>query len=108
MQSYTEDVPPLAVSVALNIKNISDIHKVVLSSLSNNKETRLALDADAQVDLSFVQLMETARIFAEQQGKSLALASPAGGALLDVLRRGGFLDDLSPDAAKFWLHQETV
>ena len=108
MQSYTEDVPPLELSSPLNIKNIMDIHQVVLNSLSNNKETRLALDPESQVDLSFVQLMEAARTFAEQQGKSLALTSPAGGALLDVLRRGGFLDDLSPDAAKFWLHQETV
>ena len=92
----------------MNIRNISDIHQSILSSLSNNGATHLEIDPEAQVDLSFVQLLEAARTFAGQQGSSLQLAKPAEGTLLDVLQRGGFLDDMSPDAAKFWLHQETV
>jgi hypothetical protein len=58
-----------------------------------------------QVDISFIQMIEAARIHAGTAGKSIALAQPATGALLETLRRGGFLEGMSADDAKFWLHQ---
>ena len=103
------DVPSaLTLSAALSIQNASHIHQSILDGLSSNISTRLVLDPEAQVDLSFVQLIEAARRYAQEQGKTLTLASPAQGSLLDVLQRGGFLDEISPETAKFWLHQETV
>ena len=108
MLQDTEFPSALTLSAVLNIRNISNIHRSISDSLSNNGSTCLTLDPEAQVDLSFIQLIEAARRYAREQDKTLTLASPAQGALLDVLQRGGFLAETSPETAKFWLHQETV
>lgn len=74
--------------------------------LKKNSTTVLDIDAAAQVDLSFVQLVTAARKQAEARAGRILLARPATGDLYDVLKRGGFLDEMTPDAAQFWLHQE--
>jgi hypothetical protein len=56
-----------------------------------------------ETDLTFVQLLEAARRDAAKDGRRLTLDAPAGGAVLEVLQRGGFLDDAGSDRAKFWL-----
>lgn len=55
-------------------------------------------------DLSFVQLVESARACCAEQGATVRLAQPADGALRDVLDRGGFLDPADPDRLQFWTH----
>ncbi len=44
-----------------------------------------------QIDIALIQLLLAARRSTQAVGKRLVLAEPAGGALLDVLVRGGFL-----------------
>ena len=56
--------------------------------------------AVTEADVSLVQLILAARASAQKAGQSVALAQPADGALLDTLRRGGFL---APDHNDFWL-----
>jgi len=56
-----------------------------------------------ETDLTFVQLLESARRKASENGGRLSLNTPAAGSLLEVLQRGGFLDDETSDRAKFWL-----
>ena len=77
-----------------------------MDSMKHSKTTILDIDEEAQVDLSFVQLVTAARKQAESRGVQLLLSRPAAGDLYDVLKRGGFLDEMTPDAAHFWLHQE--
>jgi len=55
-------------------------------------------------DLSFVQLIESARASCARQGAALRLAQPAEGALRDVLDRGGFLDGADAERLQFWTH----
>ena len=55
-------------------------------------------------DLSFVQLLESARASSAQQGATVRLAGPAEGALRDVLDRGGFLDGADAERLQFWTH----
>jgi len=55
-------------------------------------------------DLSFVQLIESARAACVRQGAALRLAGPAAGALRDVLDRGGFLDPADAERLQFWTH----
>lgn len=54
-------------------------------------------------DLTFIQLVEAARRKAGETGRDFTLRQPAGGATLEVLRRGGFLDDEKSARAMFWL-----
>lgn len=91
---------------SLTIKTIVAVQEIILEHLANNATTILSIEAEAQVDLSFVQLLTAARKHAETHAGGLVLARPAAGDLYDVLKRGGFLDEMTPDAAHFWLHQE--
>ena len=92
--------------IALAIKNISEIHKDIHLHLAETSDITLDIPAEAEADLSFVQLVESARIDARVAGKTLRLMAPATGSVLKVLQRGGFIDVLSADDAQFWLHQE--
>lgn len=92
--------------VALAIKNISEIHKDIQLHIAEKSEIVLDIPLEAEADLSFVQLVESARMDARAAGKTLRLSAPATGSVLKVLQRGGFADALSADDAQFWLHQE--
>lgn len=96
----------LTLPTALTIKNILAVQELILDFLNKNTSAVLDIDEEAQVDLSFVQLITAARKQAEMKAGRVLLARPAAGDLYDVLKRGGFLDDMTPDAAHFWLHQE--
>ena len=96
----------LTLPTTLTIKSIVAVQELVWDFLKTNSTTVLDIDAAAQVDLSFVQLVTAARKQAEARAGRILLARPATGDLYDVLKRGGFLDERTPDAAQFWLHQE--
>lgn len=57
----------------------------------------------SEVDITFVQLIESARCAAAERGRMLRLRTPAQGALLQVLQRGGFLDPEDQERSDFWL-----
>ena len=106
MSSTLPGDAPLTLPAALTIKTIVSVQELILDFLNNNPATVLDIDGAAQVDLSFVQLVTAARKQAEAKAGRVLLARPASGDLYDVLKRGGFLDEMTPDAAHFWLHQE--
>lgn len=86
----------------LNIKTVEECHERLSAELSlRPAELLLSVAADAAVDLTFIQLIESARHSARQGGLSLALAEPAAGHLEEALRRGGFLQ--AADDRAFWL-----
>lgn len=95
----------LELSPNLTVRAATAIRQEMLEFIGKNASTTIALADDCQVDLSFIQLVEAARIYAGTAGKNIALAAPASGALFDVLKRGGILEGMSADDAKFWLHQ---
>jgi hypothetical protein len=68
-------------------------HDAIIIDISSVDET----------DLTFIQLIESARRKAAETGRDFTLRHPAGGATLEVLRRGGFLDDETSERATFWL-----
>ena len=90
------------------IRNISDLLPEISAALQDSQPVAIKLAEGVEVDLSFVQLVESARLFARMHGKSLCLAQPATGALLDVLERGGFIESASEEDAQFWLHKGSV
>ena len=89
----------------LTVRAIVPVREDMLKFIDAHEAATLALADDVQVDISFIQLIEAARIYAGTAGRQVALSQPATGALLDVLRRSGFLEDMSAEDAKFWLHQ---
>lgn len=89
-----------------NIRCIADIHAALLTALQAAKTVILDLHSVADVDLTFVQLIESARRSITEKDWQIRLASPADGALLNVLLRGGFLIDA--DDGNFWLHTTEI
>lgn len=93
---------------ATNIRNISRFYPEILAALSGTKPLVLDLSGEPEVDLSFIQLVESARVYADRHGKALTLSQPAGGSLLNVLERAGFIENASHEDAQFWLHKGSV
>ena len=93
---------------SLSIRNISKIYQSMTLALQDSRALVVEVPATAEADLSFVQLMEAARIDAKAAGKTLRLSSPATGSVLKVLQRGGFVDAFSAEDAQFWLHKEVI
>jgi len=87
------------------IRNISRFYPELSAALSGTQPVILDLSDEPEVDLAFVQVVESARLFARTNGRTLSLAQPPSGSLLDVLGRAGFIENASYDDALFWLHK---
>ncbi len=87
----------------VNISNIADAHGILLAALEQNNSITIEIDDLEEVDLTFVQLIESARRSAAEGERSIALRKAAQGAVLQVLQRGGFLDPEERDRTNFWL-----
>lgn len=68
---------------------------------------RLDLSAVAAPDLSVVQLVESARRAARDDGRDFALTAPVGDPFRALLARAGFIP-ASDDDALFWFHGDSA
>lgn len=96
---------------ALTVRNAAGIHQRLRESLRQHATVTLDCDAATDVDLSFVQLVLSARKSASLSGKSLSLVAPATDMLAGTLRRAGLLGVASASEGAdhlFWLHKEAV
>jgi len=93
----------LAISGDLTIKGVDAIHAQLAAALPAHSEIILNINDVVEADLTFVQLVESARLSAAQHGARLALRAPVDEALRAILERGGFLDPADPARARFWL-----
>ncbi|MFN3521867.1 MAG: STAS domain-containing protein [Phenylobacterium sp.] len=87
----------------LTIRSIAEICNHLREALQAHDDVKVSVAEDAEADLTFVQLMESARRSAESDGKRFALAQAAAGGLLETLRRGGFLSERDEARRDFWL-----
>jgi hypothetical protein len=93
----------VALSGDLTIRAIGDVRIQMIDALRDHAEVTAKVADDAVVDLTFVQLMESARRSAREDGKAFALAAPATGQLRETLERGGFLAGDDAARREFWL-----
>lgn len=87
----------------VTISNIGQAHERLGALLREQEAVIVDIEDLTEADLTFVQLLESARRKASEIGVGFSLNKPASGSLLEVLRRGGFLDDETSDRATFWL-----
>jgi anti-anti-sigma regulatory factor len=87
----------------VTVSNITQAHDELGAVLRQDGPVVVDIDGVSETDLTFVQLLESARRKAAETGRDLTLRHPAGGAVLEVLRRGGFLDNETSERAQFWL-----
>lgn len=87
------------------LRTVTETHQDLIAFMDRHDTVVLEFAENPQVDISLLQLLEAARIHAGTSGKTITLAEPATGTLLELLRRSGFLEGMSADDANFWLHQ---
>jgi hypothetical protein len=89
----------------LNIRAINDQHQSLMAKIDECQSLLLNVPQNAEIDVSFLQLIESARLYAASLGKSFSLDRPADHALLDILSRAGWLSETNHEIRKFWLHE---
>ncbi|MFD1744491.1 hypothetical protein ACFSE1_03360 [Rhizobium helianthi] len=94
----------LSLGEDLGLRKASEHHEKLIDALQSHSSIIIEFPDNHQADVSTVQLIESARIFASTCGKKLKLAKPASGSLLSVLERGGFLTNTTPEDSNFWMH----
>ena len=93
----------VGLSGELTLRWVADVARRLSEALEEHASVRAEIAPDAEVDLTFVQLIEAARRAANDSGKVFSLAGPAQGPLLETLQRGGFLSRANPERRAFWL-----
>ncbi|PIB91206.1 STAS domain-containing protein [Caulobacter sp. FWC2] len=91
----------------VTISNISDARDILLDAFESNNSITIEIAGLEEADLTFIQLIESARRSAAESNRSIQLREPAQGAVLQVLQRGGFLDPDDRDRMNFWLQGAT-
>jgi ABC-type transporter Mla MlaB component len=88
----------------ITLQSVESIHARLLE-MAGEPIVEIDCDGVTEADVSLVQLILAARSSAQRSARSVTLARPAAGALLETLQRGGFLnadaDQPSADRA-FW------
>jgi putative two-component system response regulator len=90
----------------LTIRQAAALKEKLLGALVASDTVELAIEPDAEADLSFIQLVESARIHAAMHSKRLHLASPAEGQVLETLQRAGLMSGMSSESRGFWFHEK--
>jgi hypothetical protein len=89
----------------LTIRTISDQHHHLKDKIDSCQTLAAEVPIDAEIDISFLQLMESARLYASSTGKMFGMLQPAEGTLLDALMRCGWLSADNAEIRRFWLHE---
>jgi hypothetical protein len=106
MNGQNTSVEVVRLPTVLSIRDIKIAHAQIRGTLDAHDRVVLDVPPGASMDLSFLQLIESARLQAEITGKSLELAAPADEGVRAVLERAGFLPMKRPEDARFWFHEE--
>ncbi|GAN79085.1 STAS domain-containing protein [Acidocella aminolytica] len=93
----------LKLSGVIDIRSIGDSFEKVKNAVGGGASVEIDLTDITDIDLTFVQLIESARRSAALSGTTIRLSEPAGGVVLETLNRGGFLNDPSDERTLFWL-----
>lgn len=93
----------LEFSGSATIRQAAEAHARLTSALAGDGPLALDVSGVTAADLAFVQLIESARLSFAEAGRDLTLVAPAGGALRDVLERGGLLAGADDARRQFWI-----
>ena len=86
----------------LTIQSIESVQDALRDALRRYQSFTVKVDAEALVDISFIQLLEAARLSARQARQQINLSASNNASLADTLDRGGFLEGADPEFLQFW------
>lgn len=82
------------------LSSVESTHRKIVEQLAAHS-IEVNVSQVREADISFVQLILAAAAAATAEGKTVSVSPPAGGAVREVLERGGFLSDSKSRC--FWL-----
>ncbi len=94
----------VAISGLLTIRGIAQGKEKIWASFADRQDIELDIASDSDADISGIQLILSALLYARSAGKRLSLSAPVSGSVLDVLERGGFIEKMSFEDRQFWFH----
>jgi len=94
-------LPIVTLSGAIDVRSIEEACEKIKQA-SGPAGLEVDLSGVTDIDLTFVQLIESARRGAADSGTSIRLSAPASGFVLETLQRGGFLSDPPDERTLFW------
>lgn len=92
-------------SGVIDIRSIDNSFTKVKQAAREGVSIEIDLTDVADIDLTFLQLIESARRSAAEAGTKIRLSQPAEGVVLETLMRGGFLSDPADERSCFWRGQ---
>ncbi|MEH3103644.1 MAG: STAS domain-containing protein [Sphingomonas phyllosphaerae] len=100
-------ITPVIAAGDLCLPSIGLLADDLLQAFAAGDVVRLDLSAVAAPDLSVVQLVESARRTARDDGRDFALTAPVGAPFRALLARAGFTPASEEDAT-FWFHGDSA
>lgn len=101
----SENINIVHIGQKANIRNIKDVHADLYSKFNDSGDIVLDISECQEVDLSLIQLIESARLYASKTGKPIRLSAPANEQITSVLTRAGFLENAKEDDRRFWFSE---
>jgi hypothetical protein len=92
----------------VNIRNIKDVCTALAAHVQTSSTIEIDLADCDEIDLSLIQLIESARKSANAGSKPISLTKPANDVVQATLKRSGLYDAFTAGDAKFWLHKEVL
>ncbi|MBX4952000.1 hypothetical protein ABID08_003362 [Rhizobium binae] len=92
----------------LGIRSASELYTKFADEFQGRDTIVISIPENADVDLIFIQLIESSRRQAKADGKTLKLSTPARGSVLKVLERAGLIESFDQEDTRFWLHKEVT
>ena len=89
----------------LTARTVSEHQARLLSAYAKADALCIALPHPIRIDVCGVQLIESARIYADRHGKRVSLASPVGPDAARLLETLGVTHPSAGDRRRFWLHE---
>lgn len=103
-----KDTAVLAFSGPATLRQATDAWTRLCEAAATHSDISLDLAEVSACDLSFIQLVESARRTWAAAGGSVRLTAPANEPVRDILDRGGFLDAEDTARIEFWTHTEAA
>lgn len=93
---------------AVTVQSACKLQQDIASHFATGQSVVLDVTCLLNIDLSFIQIIESARLQAESDGLQFSLSTSVPEAVQAVLDRAGLSNNMSPADTAFWFDGERV
>jgi hypothetical protein len=105
LSNVSED---FSIETELTARTISEHQARLLTAFADADSVHIAMSDPIRIDVCGVQLIESARKYAQGQGKNLSMKAPVSADVARLLETLGVTHPTAVDRRHFWLHEEVA